>query len=73
MASITQQKASIKEILREIVMDRYDIEDAEGQRAIANGLLRQLMAKMTLGELRDWHHGIAITKYVRDQIEEAKK
>lgn len=73
MTPITRQKANLKECLRNIVMGKYDNEDTKEQRAIAVGLLSRLMAKMTLKELRAWHHGIALTQYVRDQIEEAKK
>ena len=71
MTSITQQKADLKDILRDIVMNRYDGEDECGH-AIASGLLARLMSRMTLNELRAWHQGIAITQHVREEIKAAR-
>lgn len=71
MTSITQQKADLKDILRRVVMARYDSNDAKDQRSLAESLLGQLMASMTLSQLRAWHRGIGITDYMRTQIKQA--
>ena len=60
MAAITQQKADLKHIIRERVMRAYDAAMPEDKRHLMQATLNQLLAAMTLGQLRQWHQALVI-------------
>ena len=70
MTSVTQRKAYMKKVLREIIMDTYDEVRDGKKRAITSGLVSMVMRKMTLKELKAWHQGITINRTVDEIVQE---
>jgi len=70
MAAITQQKADLKHIIRERVMRAYDAAMPEDKRHLMQATLNQLLAAMTLGQLREWHQAMVVREMIREATDD---
>lgn len=73
MASITQQKADLKDILLEHILRVYAEASEDEREQLVVGLAARLMAKMTLSELRAWNQKIAISMWMKEKREGAEE
>ena len=68
MASLTQQKADLNDILFRVVMAHYDSkEETEDRRHLMEGLLLRFLGELTLPKLQSWHRGIVIRKAMKEK------
>lgn len=66
MASISEQKLNLRELLHKHVTE-YLAQNPDQAAEVALGMFQRLTGKMTLRELRDWYTKVSLKNLAREQ------